>query len=349
MNDDMNSSRPAINDRRQEALLEWYQSCSGRRAANPRAVAGDASFRRYFRVDAEAGTLILCDAPPETEKNREFVAIASGLQALGVRVPEVIHADPGKGFLALEDLGDQTLLPLLNEASADAFYGEATRMLERLALGAMPELSDYGYPVLAREMALFPQWFCKSLLELEFDAEVQQRFAALEKTLCERALAQPRVIVHRDFHARNLMVLDDGELAAIDFQDALCGPLTYDLVSLLKDCYLKWPSDRVRQWALAHRDRLAASGVPVADAPDFLRDFDYMGLQRHIKVLGIFARLSRRDGKHGYLADLPRVLSYVRDVLAAYPDDPALAAFGSWLNNELLPAAKRQSWFRESV
>lgn len=313
-------------------------------------MAGDASFRRYFRVAGKDSSVILCDAPPETEKNAEFVALAGALAAAGLRVPAVLHADLEEGFLALEDLGDQTLLPLLNAQTVDQYYADALGMLQDLAVADAADFSllPYDRAHLAREMALFPEWFCQSLLGLDLAEEATERFAAVERLLCDRALAQTQVVVHRDFHARNLMLLADGTLATIDFQDAVRGPVTYDLVSLLKDCYLRWPDDQVRRWALLHREGLAARGVVVPDADAFLMDFDFMGLQRHIKVLGIFARLYLRDGKPGYLGDLPRVMGYVQSTLKRYPTVPALAAFAAWFDREVLPAAQSQDWFHES-
>lgn len=313
-------------------------------------MAGDASFRRYFRVPHEGASIILCDAPPQTEKNAEFVDLAAALANAGLRVPAVLQADLEQGFLALEDLGDQTLLPLLTAQTGDEYYANALGMLQELALADAANFSllPYDRAHLCTEMALFPEWFCQGLLGLNLDDGVKERFAALETLLCDRALAQTQVVVHRDFHARNLMLLADGTLAIIDFQDAVLGPLCYDPVSLLKDCYLRWPDDQVRHWALLHREGLAARGVAVPEPQAFLMDFDFMGLQRHIKVLGIFARLYLRDGKPGYLKDLPRVMGYVQSTLKSYPAVPELAAFAAWFDQAIVPAAQQQDWFHES-
>lgn len=312
------------------------------------AISGDASFRRYFRLEAAQGRAVLCDAPPAREKNREFVAIAKGLAAAGLRVPAVYGADYERGWLCLEDLGDDTLLPHLHGDSVDGYYHRALAMLERLArVDAMAlKLPAYNRALLEQEMDLFPEWFCKRLLGVSPGERANRCYRDLRSILCERALAQPQVVVHRDFHSRNLMLAQDGTLATIDFQDAVRGPVTYDPVSLLRDCYLRWPEARVRRWALEHRDGLLAAGVPVTtDDEVFLTDFDWMGLQRHIKVLGIFARLSQRDGKDTYLRDLPRVIAYTVDVLDAYPGEPACAAFAAWLRDDLLPTALRQPWY----
>jgi len=222
-------------------------------------------------------------------------------------------------------------------------------MLQDLAVASPADfsLAAYDRALLGREMELFPEWFCEGMLGLASSSEMKSRFEALQEHLCDRALAQTQVVVHRDFHARNLMLLDDGSLATIDFQDAVWGPLTYDPVSLLKDCYLRWPDVQVREWALMHRAGLSARGVTVPDEREFLVDFDFMGLQRHLKVLGIFARLFLRDGKPGYLGDLPRVMAYVQSALASYPDVPVLAEFADWFERALMPAARTQAWFHE--
>ncbi|MFK8042512.1 aminoglycoside phosphotransferase family protein [Congregibacter sp.] len=333
---------------RTEQLGDWYRSWSGS-SEELQMVAGDASFRRYFRVAHEGASLILCDAPPETEKNAEFVALAKGLAAAGLRVPTVLQADMEFGFLALEDLGDQTLLPLLQADAVDQYYAQALGMLENLALADLDDFSleVYDHSLLSREMDLFPEWFCQGLLGLDLDQAARDVYAALRSLLCDRALAQTQVVVHRDFHARNLMLLSDNSLATIDFQDAVLGPLSYDPVSLLKDCYVRWPDSRVQEWALAHREGLVAKGVPVPNADDFLMDFHFMGLQRHIKVLGIFARLYLRDGKPAYLGDLPRVIAYVQRALATYPEVQPLADFALWFDEVVLPVAQQQSWFHD--
>ena len=352
------SSRAVL---RRAALAAWYGARSGA-AVDLELAAGDASFRRYYRArpagsacDAagpssaaiSGSSVILCDAPPETEKNHEFLAIAEALSGAGVRVPRVLAADCEQGFLALEDLGDRTLLPELTDRNVDAHYGRALAMLEQLAVMDKRSVSlpSYDRRRLDDEMALCPIWFCEALLGMALTDTDRRRFAALAQVLGDRAAAQPQVVVHRDYHARNLMLLPDDGLATIDFQDAVIGPVTYDPVSLLRDCYRRWPADRVRHWILQHRAALAARGVPVPEAAPFLVDFDWMGLQRHIKVLGIFARLHQRDGKSAYLEDLPRVMTYLREVLAAYPDEPALADFGTWFDAEVLPRAKVRPWY----
>lgn len=317
-------------------------------------VAGDASFRRYFRVHTDARSAIVCDSLPEKEKNTEFLAVRHLLEGAGVRVPALIAADNRRGYFLLEDLGDWQLLSALTESTADTLYQEATRMLVVLANAPVPRtgpgaLPAYSAGLLRREMDLFPLWFVRRLLGAPADAPPPEVFEALCARLLENAAVQPRVPVHRDFHSRNLMLLSGGELATIDFQDAVMGPLTYDAVSLFKDCYLRWPRARVEGWVLALRDAFLAAGFlsdDLATDTAFLRAFDLMGLQRHIKVLGIFARLHLRDGKDGYLADLPRVVAYVEEVFDRYPDEAAVQDFARWFRGSLRPLIQQQSWWR---
>ncbi|QIB67649.1 phosphotransferase [Kineobactrum salinum] len=311
-------------------------------------VAGDASNRRYFRLQLPLRTVIVVDAPPATEKNREFLAVDALLAQSGVRVPEVLAADQERGYLLLEDLGDALLLSRLNGINVDHYYGQALAILRQLAAAdtAAVALPEYAAQLLAEELARFPQWFLQRLLGLDLDAGEQAMLAGLDAALIGSALAQPRVLVHRDFHSRNLMCLANDSLAVIDFQDAVLGPVTYDPVSLLRDCYIRWPRARVEQWALGHRDSLHAAGLlPAVDDSTFLHWFDWMGLQRHLKVLGTFARLSLRDGKTAYLADLPLVLEHILEVLQVYAgQDVQLDAFHDWFRQRLQPAIADQSW-----
>ncbi len=336
-----------VGDDRALQLRDWYRGTFSEPQAELVPVSGDASFRRYFRVTGPGGRTIVVDSPPDKEKNHEFVAVTELLQRQGVRVPELRAVDFDGGFLALEDFGDQLLLPLLTQTRAGDYYRQACGLLEDLAVADTTDvaLPTYDHTLLGTEMDLFCDWFCGGFLELDSAAVHAGPYAAYRQALCERALAQPRVLVHRDFHARNIMVLDDGTLGVIDYQDAVLGPLTYDLVSLLKDCYVRWPDDSVREWVLAHREGLVQRGLAVASPQAFLQDFHWMGLQRHTKVLGIFARLLLRDGKDAYLADLPRVVGYVRDALRAWPDDPAVAPFAHWFEDEVMPRVKQQPWY----
>ena len=312
-------------------------------------VAGDASNRRYFRLQWPGRTAIVLESPPATEKNREFLAMRQLLERAGVRVPKLLGADLDRGFLLLEDLGDRLLLGELGAATVAGHYARALAVLRQLAAvdpGALVALPVYDRALLAEEFSRFPVWFLQRLLGLVLtDAEIHL-LAELDGLLIGSALAQPQVLVHRDFHSRNLMCLGGAELAVIDFQDAVVGPVTYDPVSLLKDCYIHWPREQVAAWALAHRDALRAQGLlPAVDDATFLRWLDWMGLQRHLKVLGPFARLYLRDGKSAYLQDLPLVLTHVREVLAAHAGETAvLDNFRDWFEQRLQPVIAQQPW-----
>jgi hypothetical protein len=305
--------------------------------------SADASFRRYFRVFERGGaTLIAMDAPPDKEDIRPYLEVARLLESIGVHVPHVHAVDAGRGFVLLEDLGSQPYLGALRDpARADSLYGDALAALVRIQVRGRelaPQLPPYDAAVLEREMALMPEWFCARHLGLPGDAGERELLRSTFDFLVAEALAQPRVFVHRDFHSRNLMVLARNNPGIIDFQDALEGPVGYDLVSLLKDCYIAWPRARVEAWVRDHRSALLAAGFAAgagASEREFLRWFDMAGVQRHIKVLGIFARLWYRDGKPGYLADLPLTLDYVRDTCARYAE---LGAFAQWLELRIVPA-----------
>ena len=311
-------------------------------------VAGDASARRYFRLVQGDHAWMLADSPPESQKNSEFLAIRDILQKAQIRVPDLIAADLEQGFLLLEDFGDELLLSRLNEGSADAQYSPALVILQQLSAistEALP-VAAYDRALLTEELGRFGEWFVEAMLGHRLSASERALIAAFDEALIASALEQPRVLVHRDFHSRNLMLLANGSLGVIDFQDAVIGPVTYDLVSLCKDCYICWPRDRVEAWALAHWQWLTEAGrLPGVSAPAFLQWFDWMGLQRHTKVLGTFARLHLRDGKSGYLDDLPMVLAYVRETLAHYSGrEESFAAFHQWFESILNPLIAQQPW-----
>jgi aminoglycoside/choline kinase family phosphotransferase len=278
------------------------------------------------------------DAPPDREDSAPFVRVARALESVGVPVPAILAMDLDRGFLLLSDLGSTHLLGALRAgAVVDEAYAPAAAALLRMQCAGRvvaSELPLYDEALLAREMALFPDWFLQRHLGVSPDAGTNSLLQDVATVLIQSALSQPQVFVHRDYHSRNLMVTQDGGIGVIDFQDAVFGPVTYDLVSLYKDCYIAWPRDDVLRWVEAHRQALCRNGFEVGDAAQFLRWFDFMGLQRHLKVLGIFARLWYRDGKNGYLADLPLVLRYVLEVTAAYPE---LTAFDEFLRDEVGP------------
>ena len=279
--------------------------------------SADASFRRYFRITlADGTTLIAMDAPPDKEDCRPFVAVAERMAAAGLHVPRILQQDLESGFLLLEDLGSLSYLAALNSDSVERLYGDAMgKLLQLQSAASSDDLPGYDRAMLLREMALFPDWLLREHLQLTLsDVEcrmLEQSFAHL----VANAVAQPLVCVHRDFHSRNLMVVSDNNPGVIDFQDAVAGPITYDLVSLLRDCYIDWPTSRVEAWVREyHRLATDIGLIRGVDRSVFLAWFDLMGVQRHLKASGIFARLNHRDGKPGYLADIPRTLGYIVDV-----------------------------------
>ena len=317
-------------DARLALIHDWVSAGLG---LSPKAIepaSSDASFRRYFRIFAGRanglpGTFIVMDAPPGKEDVRPYVAVSRLLEATGVHVPHIHEIDSEQGLLLLEDLGSTPYLARLNAGDdADALYSDALGALADIQVkgrDAAAELAPYDRAVLMREMSLMPEWFTGKHLALSLSAGEQAEMASAFEFLVAEALAQPQVFVHRDYHSRNLMVTREHNPGIIDFQDALAGPIGYDLVSLLKDCYISWPRERVERWVSGYRAQLVKRGGPGGqDEREFLRWFDLIGVQRHIKVLGIFARLWYRDGKPGFLADLPLTLEYVRDTCARYPE-----------------------------
>jgi len=338
-----------------EALLPWALSVLGVSASDPlpllSAVAGDASHRRYFRFTHAAQSYVVVEAPPATEKNEEFLRVGALLADAGVKVPALLGVDLARGFLLLEDLGDLLLLPALNPASVDGHYQRAFEVLAKMAVADSSHtgLGKYDEPLLSEELGRFQEWFVQGLLGYMPTAAEQAQLRGFFVQLIDSALEQPRVLVHRDFHSRNLMLVSQGELAVIDFQDAVVGPVTYDLVSLLRDCYIQWPVTQVQEWARIYRSLLRTRGL-LADTDEalFLRWFDWMGLQRHIKVLGTFARLYLRDGKSAYLNDLPLVLDYIMQVVDKYAGEaPAFADFKAWFFLRLSPLIAQQDWSKK--
>ena len=300
--------------------------------ATLRPASDDASFRRYFRIDcadpgAGARSVIAMDAPPPMEDCRPFVAAAGAFATAGVRVPTVLAADLDRGFLLLDDFGSTTYLSQLATPQADALYRDAIRCLVDLQAASRPGVfPDYDRALLERELKLYPEWYVARHRGITLSPTEEQQLAAVFEKLLANNLAQPRVFVHRDYHSRNLMVLAGSDNPGVlDFQDAVYGPITYDLVSLLRDAYIDWPEAQQIDWAARYWEAARRRGLPVdADFSLFYRDFEWMGLQRHLKVLGIFARLCHRDGKDRYLADMPRVLNYVLPVTRRYGEFDAL-------------------------
>ncbi len=330
----MTSTPPAAQDPRLARLTSWLDCQFDIKTGLLTPVGGDASFRRYFRFRAENTSFLVMDAPPEHEDLPRFLDRARLFEDLGVAVPRRFAFDTEQGFLVLEDFGDLSLETALIPANADDWYAKATQILidwQQKTHHRTFAIPDYDRTLLDRELKLFDQWFVRSHLQLDIELP---GFDALCSALIESALAQPQVLVHRDFHCRNLMVVGN-DLGIIDFQDAVIGPVTYDPVSLLKDCYLDWPTTVIDSWLESYYQRAHAAGLIRCDLAEFRRLFDWMGLQRHLKVLGIFARLHWRDGKSGYLASLPRVFNYVTGVTARYPE---FARFHDFLENTLRPA-----------
>ena len=332
-------------DSRLAALTRWvYEDLVLPGGIAP--ASADASFRRYFRLTRDHDTYIVMDAPPDKEDLGPFLKVAHLLADIGVNVPAILARDVKNGFLLLTDLGSRQYLETLRVGDPDRLYADALQALLTIQTAGVRDGHDlpaYDAALLRREMQLLPEWFLTRHLGLELGPATLATLERLFDALTQSVLSQPQCIVHRDFHSRNLLVTQADNPGIIDFQDAVIGPVTYDLVSLLKDCYIAWPAARVRGWALGHRHALLAAGVETGSDAEFLRGFDLMGLQRHLKVLGIFARLYYRDGKSQYLRDLPLVLHYVRTAAAAHPE---AAEFLRFFDAQVLPrfeAAQRRA------
>lgn len=331
-------------DTRQTELQHWAQDQLRQSGLTLAPASADASFRRYFRVRrADGASFILMDAPPAAEDVRPFVRIAAALRQAGVLVPEVLAQDPERGFLLLTDLGDTTYLDSLTPDNVERLYGDALGALNSIQIcgPGESELPAYDRDRLLAEMAFFPDWLLARYLALDVDA-LHGPLQVLFEKLADAALEQPRVCVHRDYHSRNLMLTGQHNPGILDFQDAVFGPITYDLVSLLRDCYIRWPRPQVEEWALGFRELAIQSGTLRPDQTDertFLRWFDWMGVQRHLKAAGIFARLMVRDQKPGYLRDIPRTLGYIVEVAGDYAE---LSLLAELIEQQVLPAMTRQ-------
>jgi len=306
-------------DLRLQQLTDWVQS--ERPHANLQVASADASFRRYFRVTEGSNSWIAMDAPPEKETLEPFIDITERLIQASVNAPKIYQQSLEQGFLLLGDLGDTPYLSALNDKQADALYGDAFKALLQIQTADTSNLPVYDEALLQQEMNLMPEWFLSKHLGISLSNQEQSDLQSVFELLIKTALDQPQVFVHRDYHSRNLMVTTSKNPGVIDYQDAVLGPVCYDLVSLLRDCYIAWPVQQVRQWVTEYRVLAQQQGIiPEVDDKLFQQWFDWMGLQRHIKVLGIFARLNHRDGKAHYLNDLPLTLSYVMNVAANYPE-----------------------------
>ncbi|MBI1943961.1 MAG: phosphotransferase [Betaproteobacteria bacterium] len=314
-------------DFRLAALERWLGAQFPEVAFTLAPASEDASFRRYFRARlADGRSFVAMDAPPEKEDCRPYLHVAALFAAAGAHVPAIAARDLQQGFLLLEDLGAVTYLEQLSAPSARELYAAATDALLRIQLASRPAaLPEYDRALLERELRLFPDWYLARELRIDSAPQTDELLQAAFDAILANNLAQPRVFVHRDYHSRNLMVCE--RLPGIlDFQDAVFGPITYDLVSLFRDAYISWEEEQVLDWVVRYWEQARKSGLPVApDFADFYRDFEWMGVQRQIKVVGIFARLCHRDGKARYLADIPRVLAYLRAACARYRELGGLA------------------------
>ena len=306
-------------DRKQQ-LEQWLSVVLAPKNFTLTTASADASFRRYFRVHLADETLIAMDAPPPQEDCRPFVRIAELLLQAGLNVPQIRAQDLEQGFLLLSDLGDDTYLTKLNSENASILYRDASNALIKLQLASQPNvLPNYDQALLTREMQLFPEWYVAKHLNVTLTDAQQQVLNSAFETLNNNILAQGQVYVHRDYHSRNLMLTSQQNPGVLDFQDAVYGAITYDLVSLFKDAYISWDEALIIDWVVRYWEQARKAGLPVpADFGEFYRDFEWMGVQRHLKVLGIFARLYHRDGKAGYLKDMPLVMDYVRKACERY-------------------------------
>ncbi len=323
---------PDASDSRLADLTRWVFDDLGFAGSRIEPASADASFRRYFRVTRGEDSYIVMDAPPEKESLGPFLNVAKILLGMGLNAPVVLAKDPMHGLLLLSDLGARQYLDALDtDEEADRLYADALGALcimQTAGDAAARDLPSYDRALLMREMELMPEWFLRRHLGLQISASERGMLDRLFETLAQTALAQPATFVHRDYHSRNLLVTEANNPGILDFQDAVRGPVTYDLASLLKDCYVAWPAPRVTAWALRYREQLLAKGFPLdGTETEFIHGFDLVGLQRHIKVLGIFARLHYRDGKPQYLRDLPRVLRYIQDAAANYAQTAEFAEF----------------------
>ncbi len=322
-------------DTRVTAIIDWLSNTLNLTIINFEIASSDASFRRYFRVTHTTGQHIVMDAPPEKENTEPFIRLAILLKKAALNVPQIYQQDLEQGFLLLEDFGSTCFLDQLNNTNAEELYQTAFQSLHHLQSDPAlcnSQLPCYDVALLDRELNIFYDWFLSQQLHLTIPDNIKQSF---NQTLISSALEQPQVCVHRDFHSRNLMFLSANSPGIIDFQDAVVGPITYDLVSLLRDCYINWPEEKITQWMSKYFQQITDLGLINTDLSTFTRWFDLMGLQRHLKAIGIFSRLNIRDNKATYLADIPRTLHYVSYICNKYPE---LKGFNHFLINTLLPA-----------
>lgn len=329
----------AVVDRpdRADARLAWARRASGDPALSLERASTDAGFRSYWRSTGSRGEAprIIMDSPPDKEDVGPWLRVRRLLEHHGVRVPQVLAEDADTGFVLMEDLGGPTYLQVIDADNADTLFDRAIDQLLKIqSLPCGPELPAYDDAMLTRELDLFDEWFLRRHLGIELSPGEHASLQHAKRILVNAATSQAQVFVHRDFMPRNLMPADDGP-AVLDFQDAVRGPIAYDAVSLFKDAFLSWPAARVDDWLARYHDRAGTAGVPVPALAQFRRDADLIGVQRHLKILGIFARLWHRDGKPRYLSDAQRFITYLDGVLPRYPE---LAELGAIIEREVKPA-----------
>jgi len=325
---------------REVQRLAWARGALGDPRATLERASVDAGFRSYWRSGGTGPSRIVMDSPPALEDVRPWLSMRDLLENGGVRVPRVLARDVDNGFLLLEDLGGPTLAQVIGADSADAWFDAAIDQLLRLQAIAPPAgMGEFGEALLQRDAGLFEEWFLRRHLGIELDCGEAEVLQLVQRRLMDNALGQARVLVHRDFMPRNLMPVRPGP-AVLDFQDCVRGPVAYDPVSLFKDAFLSWPLARVDGWLTRYHARALVAGVPVPALEVFLRDADWMGIQRHLKILGIFARLHYRDGKSKYLPDAPRFIAYLDEVLPRHPD---LGGLRRLLDSRIRPALAAQA------
>ena len=328
----------SISDPRAKLIISWLKHTLNLDITNIEPASSDASFRRYFRVTHDKGQQIVMDAPPKKEDIEPFIRIATLFKKAGINVPEIVQQDLEQGFLLLEDFGSFCYLDRLTDENATTLYLNAFDSLYEMQTKIVApscQLPYYDEELLGNELNLFFDWFLEKSLGLSIPEDIKNKTT---QVLITSALEQPQVCVHRDFHSRNLMVLDNNRPGIIDFQDAVIGPISYDLVSLLRDCYIAWPQANVQQWVTLYFEQIATLNLTTANLEIFTRWFDLMGLQRHLKAIGIFSRLHLRDNKSNYLQDIPLTMNYVVQICNEYPE---LKEFNQFLNTIILPDYKK--------
>ncbi|MGV8959642.1 MAG: aminoglycoside phosphotransferase family protein [Stenotrophomonas sp.] len=321
--------------------LQWVRDALGDPLATLERASVDAGFRSYWRSHGNGVSRIVMDSPPQLEDVRPWLRIRDLLGEGGVRVPAVLARDTGAGFLLLEDLGGPTLAQVIDADNADRHFEAAIGQLLTLQkIAPPPGMAEFGEALLQRDAGLFEEWFLRRHLGLQLDCAEQEQLELVQRRLMDNALGQRKVLVHRDFMPRNLMPVADGP-AVLDFQDTVIGPVAYDAISLFKDAFLSWPLPRVDTWLARYHARAQDAGIAVPPLPVFQRDADWLGVQRHLKILGIFARLHYRDAKSKYLADVPRFITYLEEVL---PRHPQLQPLQSLMQSRIKPALASQAF-----